>query len=255
MVSERLVLVLADISGYTRFVHMHRLSQSHAEIIISELLEEVIKATGPPLELHQLLGDAAVFFARSDESTELARNVFAQIERAGERFRVRASELTGECSLCACDACRDAGRLRLKVIVHHGDVVVTRQRGFVKLAGEDVIVAHRLLKNSVDADEYVLVTEPFRRLIGELPRSAPEQRREMCDGVGEIDVAVYYPDRPPAPVTVAVGDRVRRAVQMDAYAFKRFVTGRRRRVAADQTAEPGVDAVPEGDAPMLDPTG
>jgi class 3 adenylate cyclase len=35
-------LVLADISGYTPFVRMHRLSQAHAEHIIRELLETII---------------------------------------------------------------------------------------------------------------------------------------------------------------------------------------------------------------------
>ena len=169
MQSERLMLVLADISGYTRFVHLHRFSQTHAEVIISELLEEVINAIEPPLELHQLLGDAAVFFARSDESPQMAHDVFAQVRRATDRFRTRAAEVTGECRLCACGACRDAGQLRLKVIVHHGDAVVTQQRGIAKLAGEDVIVAHRLLKNTVTADEYVLITEPFARLLGDLP--------------------------------------------------------------------------------------
>lgn len=34
--------MLADISGYTPFVRMHRLSQAHAEHIIRELLETII---------------------------------------------------------------------------------------------------------------------------------------------------------------------------------------------------------------------
>lgn len=226
MQSERVALVLADISGYTRFVHLHRYSQTHAEVIISELLEEVIGATETPLELHQLLGDAAVFFARSDESSEMARAVFAQMRRAVDRFRARAGEITGECTLCACGACRGAGQLRLKVVIHHGDAVVTSQRGFVKLAGEDVIVAHRLLKNTITSDEYVLVTEPFQQLLAGMPGPEPELRRESCDGVGEIGVAVYYPESAPEPVSVPLTHRVRRAVIMDAHTVKRLI-GRR----------------------------
>lgn len=243
-----LVLVLADISGYTRFVHMHRLSEAHAEVIVSELLEEVIAATEPPLELHQLLGDAAVFFARSDGSSELARTIFAQVQRAGERFRLRAAELTGECTLCACDACRTAGRLRLKVVVHHGEAVLTRQRGFVKLAGEEVIVAHRLLKNTIEADEYVLVTEPFRRLLGDPPGARPECRTEPCDGVGEIEVAVYYPAGPPPQPQVAWRDRLHRAVALDAHYVRRQLTrGRGRRVPATPDA-PEPARAPDGAA-------
>jgi len=237
MQNERLVFVLADISGYTRFVHLHRYSQTHAEVIISELLEEVIEAIEPPLELHQLLGDAAVFFARSDGSPQMAHDVFAQVRRAVERFRARAAVVTGECRLCACGACRDAGLLRLKVIVHYGDAVVTHQRGFAKLAGEDVIVAHRLLKNTVRADEYVLITEPFVRLLGDLPGPEPERRHELCDGVGGIDVAVYYPEGPPQEASVALTHRVRRALVMDAYTVKRIVTRGPRRVAHDRSGQ------------------
>jgi hypothetical protein len=229
MHDAQIALVLADISGYTRFARLHRTSQAHAEHIICELLEEVIAATEPPLELHQLLGDAAVFVARSDGSPELARDLFDQVQRVCARFRRRAVALTGECSLCVCDACRGAGTLKLKVIVHHGDVVETRLRGFAKLAGEDMIVAHRLLKNSVVADEYVLVTEPFQRLLGTAAGSEPERRREACEGVGEIDVAVYYPTSDGRPLPrPPLRRRVTTITRMEAYTAGRLFRPRRR---------------------------
>jgi hypothetical protein len=49
----RVILVIADISGYTRFTRLHRLSQAHAESIICELLEAVIGQTEHPLKLHE----------------------------------------------------------------------------------------------------------------------------------------------------------------------------------------------------------
>src|SRR5689334_6293166 len=56
-------LVLADISGYTRFTRMHLTSLLHAEEIISELLEAVIQAAEFPLQVSQLEGDAVLLFA------------------------------------------------------------------------------------------------------------------------------------------------------------------------------------------------
>jgi Protein of unknown function (DUF2652) len=229
MASAKIVLVLADISGYTRFARLHRTSQAHAEHIVCELLDEVIGATEHPLELHQLLGDAAVFFARSDGSPAMARDVFGQVRRFSDAFRVRAQDLTGACSLCVCDACRGAGRLELKVIVHHADVVETELRGIPKFAGEDMIVAHRLMKNSVSAGDYVLVTDSFQDLLGDAG-GTPERRREHCEGVGEVGVAVYYPDGvdtppPPAPLTT----RLATTARMEAYAVRRLVTRKPKR--------------------------
>jgi hypothetical protein len=49
-----------------------------------------------------------------------------------------------------------------------------------------VILAHRLLKNSIPAHEYVVVTDQFLRSLGELPGPTPESRREQCEGIGEV---------------------------------------------------------------------
>jgi class 3 adenylate cyclase len=217
--TDAVALVIADISGYTRFARMHRLSQAHAEHIICELLEAVIARTENPLQLHQLLGDAAVFYALSDGSKDTAAAVFEQVRHLREGFDERASELTGDCTVCVCEACRNAGRLKLKVIVHHGEAVITSLRGIDKIAGEDVILAHRLLKNSVPADEYVLLTATFADLLGEVDDWAAEPRREHCEGVGEIAVRVYHPTPPaPGPANATpLPSRLARTVRLDAY--------------------------------------
>jgi hypothetical protein len=56
-------LVLADISGYTRFVTLHGASVLHAEEIITNLMEAVLDATAAPLVLNKLEGDAAFLYA------------------------------------------------------------------------------------------------------------------------------------------------------------------------------------------------
>jgi hypothetical protein len=48
-------LILADISGYARFVKMHRASILHAEEMVTELMEAVIDAAGAGAFLPEIL--------------------------------------------------------------------------------------------------------------------------------------------------------------------------------------------------------
>jgi hypothetical protein len=229
--THRVILVIADISGYTRFTRLHRLSQAHAESIICELLEAVTAQTEHPLKLHEFLGDAASFIALSDGTPTTAREVFGQVNRLCEAFRKRSGELTGECSLCVCGACRAAGTLRLKVIVHEGEAVITRLRDFERVSGEDVILAHRLLKNSILAPEYVAVTDRFLRSLGELPGPIPELRREQCEGIGEVAVAVFpAPGRQGADPASRPLAAVRTTIRMELYAARRILLRAPRRL-------------------------
>ena len=48
----------------------------------------------------------------------------------------------------------------LKIILHYGDEIGMVQIGnHIKLMGEDVITAHRLLKNNVPISEYLLISD------------------------------------------------------------------------------------------------
>jgi hypothetical protein len=44
MASERSLLLIADISGYTKYMRTHRMSLAHAEVNTGRLLEAVIDA-------------------------------------------------------------------------------------------------------------------------------------------------------------------------------------------------------------------
>ena len=202
MILRRAHIILVDISGYTQFIRRHRVSLIHAEQIITDLLECVIDASGHPLTLNKLEGDAALFYALIDEGEEASAGererrsatvVLRQLEGFFAAFQARERELVSDCTLCACDACAKSGELRLKVIAHTGTIVVKRVRQFEEIAGEDVILAHRLLKNSVPSHEYLLLTEPFHALSGP-PHDTPlETLTENCEGTGEIRVHVHYP--------------------------------------------------------------
>ena len=49
----------------------------------------------------------------------------------------------------------------LKVILHHGKVGTSNIKGRTKLIGQDVIIVHKLLKNNVHEDEYILLSESY----------------------------------------------------------------------------------------------
>lgn len=219
-------IILIDISGYTKFIRNHRVSLIHAERIISELLESVIDASKHPLILNKLQGDAALFYARSDGRRETAHDVMGQVRRFFAAFAAREKVLVSECSLCTCDACLKAGQLKLKVIAHHGEVAVKQIKQFEEIAGEEVILAHRLLKNTVKGGEYLMLSKALHELSGGVDGREPERRIERCEGIGAVEVFVYYPEGAAAetPSTgVRLWDKLRMAAKLDLYLVKRLI--------------------------------
>lgn len=196
-------LVIADISGYTRFIMFHTTSLLHAETIITDLVEAVIAQAEYPLTIAKLEGDAVFLYATTDgDQQAAARDVLKQVAGFFEAFRAKERTLIA-CNTCGCPACRSIDKLRLKVILHHGEVAIKEIRQFVELAGESVILIHRLLKNSIPAKEYILMTNAFYELSGGLEGERAEVRTEQAEGIGDVSVKVYYPpentDLPPQP--------------------------------------------------------
>lgn len=221
---KKIFLVIADISGYTKFIKKHRFSLIHAERIISELLESVIKTSDSPLILHELEGDAVTFYAVSDGSQGMAQDICCQVQQFFEAFRKKERELVSDCSICDCEACINAGQLKLKAILHHGEAAFTKVRHFNKVGGEDVILAHRLLKNSIPSNEYILLTEAFHQLMGSLEDQTPERRKEQCEGLGSVNIMVYYPSFPEQLQTKrSVWNKLRMMIKFNIYIFKRLL--------------------------------
>src|SRR5918995_6324399 len=65
--SERALLLIADIGGYTDYMRTHRMSLAHAEVNTARLLEKVIDAA-PGFELIEIEGDAAFLSRPADPS-------------------------------------------------------------------------------------------------------------------------------------------------------------------------------------------
>ena len=67
-------------------------------------------------------------------------------------------------------------------------------KDIVKPAGQNVILAHRLLKNSIKHNEYILMSEDFFELMGEYENMEFESGVENCEGIGKVNTRVYYPN-------------------------------------------------------------
>lgn len=223
------ILVLADISGYTRFIKYHRVSLIHAEKIITELLESVIASVDKPLVLHELEGDAVNFYAIEEDEQACAGEVFAQVERCIEAFRQREAELISDCSVCECEACKQVGQLKIKVVLHRGEAAFTKLRQFTKVAGEDVILAHRLLKNTIPSDEYILMTEPFVQACPSLQERPLQRRKEHAEGLGEVTVYVHDFEQKEAitPVERSFWSKVKSFIWLEGYLLRRLLIGPR----------------------------
>lgn len=206
---ERVALVIVDISGYTQFIRFHRGTLVHAQEITSQLLESVLDKASHPLVLNKFEGDAVFLYAAlGEDPAAAARDIAKQVSGFFAAFHARAHELSGSRAACACDACQRIRDLRLKAVMHAGEASFRRIRQFEELAGEDVILVHRLLKNSVAEHEYVLMTESFHRLLGDSPAAQGEARIETYDDLGPVPVRVSYPV---AGVAAAGDPRVPRA--------------------------------------------
>lgn len=206
---RKVALVIADISGYTRFIRYNDATLEHASEAIRKLLELVATHASHPLRLNKLEGDAVFLFAEleTDEAAGVA-DVTRQVFELFPLFRQKIVDIAQDRSVCPCDACRSVMKLRLKVILHSGRVAQHTILGHDELAGEDVILVHRLLKNSVDAHEYVAMTPVFRGLAGSLAGLREEVSIEHPEGFGVLDLHVFHPE--PAEAVMSA-DQVRDA--------------------------------------------
>ena len=203
MVPRKVVVLIADIGGYTHFIRAHKTSLVHADLIVHELLESVVKASRGGFQLSKLEGDAAFLFAGEDQAPEDLAPVFAEMHRA---FHATQQKIDKN-QTCGCAACVGAEGLKLKIVAHRGEALVRKIRRTNELTGECVIAVHRMLKNEVPLREYVLMSEEVAQttspkwqgklVAGRLPMEGfgdfPTAYLDLRDLAGEVPPAVRRP--------------------------------------------------------------
>ena len=184
-------LVLADISGYTAFLAGTELD--HANAIVRELTTVVRERLSPPMRFVKLEGDA-VFCHAEGASFEEGERLVELIETCYFGFSNRLLDMERE-TTCRCAACASIGSLDLKFVAHYGTYVIESEDHREDLAGPDVILVHRLLKNTVSdgggPQAYLFLTESCLRRIPQsldLPShsESDESFGEMTGGVHDL---------------------------------------------------------------------
>jgi hypothetical protein len=207
-VPEPVLLVIADISGYTRYMTANAKTLAHSQTIITELVKAIVAAVHLPLEVAKLEGDAVFLFCRKEQGPrawrELKQAVGDKLLAFFGLFADRLFELS-QSSTCSCHACTHIGDLRLKIIVHSGEALFHRVFNFVELAGVDVILVHRLLKNSVQGDEYLLLTESAANDLELGDAMDVSEGAETYPEIGCVRTRVYLPRRSTAVQAVSAG--------------------------------------------------
>lgn len=175
------LLFMPDISGFTEFVNATEIT--HAQSIIQEVLEIIIESNQLNMEVGEIEGDA-VFFYRLGSAPPIPE-LMNQVKNMFTRFHQHLQMYSLQ-RICPCAACSSAVNLKLKIIAHFGEVAGYSVKNHHKLFGRDVIVLHRLLKNSLNKKEYALLTRPLLTGTVEYPDwFRPEPASERYD-VGEI---------------------------------------------------------------------
>jgi protein-L-isoaspartate O-methyltransferase len=194
------VFFIADISGYTRFIVSNEKEMVHSQIIVRDLINTIISQIKVPMQVIRLEGDAIFLYVDKGDPLvrwELVRATL--LDTLITLFRVfsnKISELTIH-KICNCNACSNVDQLKLKIVAHSGKTMFFNINDILELSGTAPILIHRLLKNSVTADEYVLMTESaFEDLM--VAREDVELGTESYAELGIINTFIYYPP-PPEP--------------------------------------------------------
>ncbi len=183
---EMAYFAIADISGYTTFLAGVELD--HAQDIIADFMDTVVKGLRPPFRLAKFEGDAAFVYAVAEKlDGSLLQDT---IESAYFKFRRRLRNVK-QASTCECKACVTMSDLDFKFVVHHGEMVKQKMGGREELAGRDVILVHRLLKNTVSDKvgdrAYAVYSDACMQTMGIDPvAQGLVEHRETIDIIGDV---------------------------------------------------------------------
>jgi hypothetical protein len=183
--AESATILIPDISGYTEF--LTKTALVHSSHIINELLEAILAANSGEFVLSEVEGDALLLYHKGKpiEADVLVRQCLSMFESFHTQLKIIERD-----SVCQCGACKTASNLTLKFIAHHGMVQEIKVMQFTKCSGLDMVVAHRLMKNQIASDEYILATpscfdvSSLRQSLGAL---AWERSSDEYPAIGRIE--------------------------------------------------------------------
>ena len=185
MAETNATILIPDISGFTEFMTTTELS--HSSHAIHMLIDAIVNAVGEEYEVSEIEGDAVLLIKKGPApSKKEILDICLKIFNAFHFQRKWMQQYT----ICPCGACKAIINLTLKFVVHHGPLAEIKVGRFVTHSGTEMIVAHRLLKNSIDNNEYLLMTEKLLQQVAD-PSEAVEMEwassSEEYASIGKVD--------------------------------------------------------------------
>ena len=184
-------LLIADITGYTRFLKDSELE--HARGILEQLFAALLHRLRSPFLLSNVQGDAILAYA-GDSRVSDGKHVLDVVEGLYFAFAETLERMIQN-TTCTCAACSNIRNLDLKLVVHHGAYIEQAIGGRKELGGPDVIIIHRLMKNSIVASTgiraYAAFTEAAAAATGLAEYFAAATRHvEHTDEFGDVTLRV-----------------------------------------------------------------
>jgi hypothetical protein len=152
--ADEVLFFIPDLGGFTKFITETEVR--HSQHIIQELLELLVDANTLGMKVSEFEGDAVLFYRNGappslDQLVQQARRMYLDFHTHLRKFEYTR--------ICQCGACAGAIGISLKMVAHFGSAGTMQVKDHLKFIGTDIIIAHRLLKNSVNVREYLLVTQ------------------------------------------------------------------------------------------------
>ena len=184
-------LLIADITGYTRYLSESELE--HAQETLTALLELLVENTRRPLIISRLAGDAVISYGLLEDFFT-TQTFLEKIEDTYISFRKAIDRLVLN-NTCRCNACANISGLDLKFFIHYGIFGLQHISEYDELVGSDIILLHRLLKNTVTEDigfrAYALYTKAaIEKLGAEIMSETMTRHIEDYEHLGEVEVFV-----------------------------------------------------------------
>jgi class 3 adenylate cyclase len=200
MIETDATLILSDISGFTEFMSSTELA--HGSKAVNMLVNAIIEAVGDEYTVAELEGDA-VFLVKKGAAPS-KKELLDVCIRIFHAFHFQRQWLQYH-AVCPCKACKEIANLQLKFVAHHGRIGEMQVGHFTTVSGTDVIIAHRLLKNSVPSHEYLLLTENLLNRAADSPEVIEMEWINSSDeyaSIGKVDYrfALLHEARKNAPV-------------------------------------------------------
>jgi hypothetical protein len=174
---------MPDISGFSEFVNTTEVE--HSIHIISELLEILIDTNPIDFKLVEVEGDALFMFTTKQLQFE---DILRQVKQMMLAFHTH-TKMYERKRICNCGSCRTTSNLELKFIIHFGDLNFIKVKDIVKPYGKDVIKTHRLLKNIVPLEEYLLISNAVHNLFKNQVDASWENLTQVYD---QQEVKYFY---------------------------------------------------------------